>query len=102
MAGRYQGILHQEEHQQLAEDRTMNKAYIMEQCKKKLDSLEEEYDNLDMRTDITPHYKRTARWRIKRDYQILELIQYLAVGYTGKEIEDEDAIEAFDKLIDNK
>lgn len=75
----------------------MTREYIATQCGERMKTLSDEYDNITFREDITPKYRRVARCAIKKHYQVLALVRDLA---SGKEIEDEDAIEAFYRLLD--
>ena len=43
---------------------------------------------------------KVLRARIKRDIQLLILIEYLLIGCSSMYIEDEDAIDGFHKLVE--
>lgn len=83
----------------------MNKEYMLAVVRKRIAYLTKCYSaavnnkTIDGR-ELTPNGAGSKRAKLKRDIQILILLQELLLKYTGSMIENEDACEAFDKLVE--
>lgn len=83
----------------------MDKEYMLIKVRQRIQELERRYHiyvtgkNLKGQ-ELIPATAALKRCETKRDIQILVLIQYLLQTSKAVFIEDEDAIEAFDKLVE--
>lgn len=83
----------------------MNKEYMLAVVRKRIAYLSKCYTaavnnkTIDGR-DLTLNGAGSKRARLKRDIQILILLQELLLRYSGDVIDNEDACEAFDKLVE--
>lgn len=83
----------------------MNKEYMLIAIRRRIAFLEKAYTaacnnkTIDGR-ELTPNGAGSKRAKLKKDIQLLILLRELLFKYNGGLIEDEDACEAFDKLVE--
>ena len=85
----------------------MDKEYMMYAIKSRLQVLEKRYKNLCLNLDedgneISEKVAVVYRSHVKRDYQILILVQSVLEACDDCVINDDDAIDAFMKLVEPK
>lgn len=83
----------------------MNKEYMLYSLRQRKSELERRYylacRNKDQHEkSIAENTAKVLRARIKRDIQLLILIEQLLIGCSSMYIEDEDAIDGFHKLVE--
>ena len=77
----------------------MDMDYIAKKCRERLAVLEAKYYSLCTERKASKGALKVQRWKVKRDMQILMLIEQLARKATGN-IEDADSIDGFHKLVE--
>ena len=83
----------------------MDKEYMLYSLRQRKAELERRYylacrDKDQYEKPIAENTAKVLRARIKRDIQLLILIEQLLIGCSSMYIEDEDAIDGFHKLVE--
>lgn len=78
----------------------MDKRYMLLMIDKRIAVLQQRYqDTINNRDGDSIAVQNTRRANIKRDLQVLKLLRYLLLATPAIYIEDDDAIDGFDKLV---
>ena len=83
----------------------MDKEYMLYALRQRKEELKRRYylacrDRDQYDNPIAENTAKVLRARIKRDIQLLILIEQLLIGCSSMYIEDEDAIDGFHKLVE--
>lgn len=78
----------------------MDREYILFKCRKRIEELREKYFTYCKERTVKKNTAALRRAQIKRDIQVLMLIEQLCLTSRAVFIEDEDAIDGFMKLVE--